>query len=371
LTVHCVALLGRKDQPTDAVEEYCRYLADALKAHDIQMDIRRVPWEIHGWKESLNVLKLMATQWKNTWVFVQYTALAWSARGFPAKVLRAMKILRAAGAHVAVVFHDVEPYPGTRLVDSIRRFAQARTMRRVLAFADLAIFTVLPEKLSWVPSPAPNHAAFIPVGPNLPIPAAAQDQPANPHNEAPTIGVFSITGGDSGTRETQFILSAVRYAAQKLGQQNLSVFGRHSELREDALKEGLRDLPVALTVDGVIEPSVAVQKLQACTLLLFVRGNISSRRSSAIAAVACSLPIIAFSGSETASPLSDAGVVLIPPYEQDLLNEALVRVLSDPHYRAELAARSRSAYNEHFSWAAIARRYASMLKDQQSLRQIK
>jgi hypothetical protein len=362
LTAHCVALLGRKDQPTDAVEEYCRYLADALKPHDIQMDIRRVPWEIHGWPESLNVLKMMAAQWKNTWVFVQYTALAWSSRGFPAKVLRAMKILRAAGARVAVVFHDVEPYPGTRLIDSMRRFAQARTMRRALAFADLAIFTVAPEKLSWVPSPAPNHTAFIPVGPNLPV--STDSKTLTTQNEAPTIGVFSITGGDSGARETQFILSAVRYAAQRLGKLNLSVFGRHSELRENALKEGLADLPVALTVQGVVEPPAAVQKLKACTLLLFVRGNISSRRSSAIAAIACGLPIIAFSGSETASPVSEAGVVLIPPYEQDLLNEALVRVLSDPTYRAELAARSRSAYNHDFSWTAIARRFAAILENQ-------
>ena len=46
----CIALLGRKDEPTDAVEEYCRYLAAALQAHDIQLEIRRVPWEIDGWQ---------------------------------------------------------------------------------------------------------------------------------------------------------------------------------------------------------------------------------------------------------------------------------------------------------------------------------
>jgi glycosyltransferase involved in cell wall biosynthesis len=354
----CVALLGRKDTPTDAVEEYCRYLADALQAHDIHLDIRRVPWEIHGWKESLNVLKMMAGQWRGTWVLVQYTALAWSERGFPGKVLRVFKILKAAGARVGIVFHDVEPYPGSRLVDSIRRIAQVHTMRRVLSLADLAIFTVPPENLSWPPNPSPAQAAFVPVGANLPIPAEIRA----PQNDLLTVGVFSITGGEPGTRETQSIVNAVRFASEKLGKLRLSVFGRHAEVRENALRDGLRSSPVEVTVQGVVDPPAVVQKLAAADVLLFVRGNISSRRSSAIAGIACGLPILAFSGSETAPPLSDAGVILIPPGDETQLNEALVRVLSDRTYRAELAARSRAAYRDHFSWAAIANRYAALLK---------
>src|SRR5579862_7052816 len=134
------------------------------------MEIRRVPWEFHCWSESLNVLKLVAAQWRDTWVLVQYTALAWSARGFPQKLLRVLHILKSAGARVGIVYHDAEPYSGPRLIDSPRHFMQARTMRRALAQADLAIFTVPPEKLSWPPATLPSHSAFIPVGANLPIP---------------------------------------------------------------------------------------------------------------------------------------------------------------------------------------------------------
>ena len=75
-----------------AVEEYCRYLAIALQTHGIQLEIRRVLWEIHGWPHSLEAPKLMATQWRDTWVLVQYIALAWSRRGFPQEVLLTMKI---------------------------------------------------------------------------------------------------------------------------------------------------------------------------------------------------------------------------------------------------------------------------------------
>jgi glycosyltransferase involved in cell wall biosynthesis len=358
LTIPCIALLGRKDEPTDAVEEYCRYLAGALQAHAIQMEIRRVPWEIQGWTEALQALRLQATKWSDTWVLVQYTALAWSARGFPHKILRALKILKSAGNRLGVVFHDVEPYPGSRLIDSVRRFDQVCIMRRVIGFADLAVFTVPPEKLSWLTAVPPN-AFFVPVGANLPIPSVPQA--FSLQEPVPTIGVFSITGGESGARETQIILTAGRYAAQKLGKVRISIFGRHAKLRETVIREGLRDLPVELSVEGVVESDQVVQKLSACDVLLFVRGHISSRRSSAIAGIACGLPVIAYSGSETAAPVTDAGVVLVSPDHPEDLNAALVRVLSDTTYRMGLASNSRAAYKTHFAWAAIAARFSALL----------
>src|SRR6266481_2433651 len=100
MSLPVIALLGRKDEPTDAVDEYCRYLGAALEEHNVQLEIRRVPWEMHGWSNSLNDLRLRAADWRNRWVLVQYTALAWSPRGFSQKFLLALKILKSAGARV-------------------------------------------------------------------------------------------------------------------------------------------------------------------------------------------------------------------------------------------------------------------------------
>ena len=223
------------------------------------------------------------------------------------------------------------------------------------SLADLAIFTVPPDKLSWPPSARPR-TVFIPVGPNLPIPSESPISATQ--SPVPTIAVFSITGGAPGAR------TAVHHAAQKLGELRLSVFGRHAELRENALRDGLRDLPVKISVEGVLDPAQVVQRLSASHVLLFIRGHIYSRRSSAIAGIACGLPVIAFSGSETAPPLTDAGVVLVPPDRQDQLNDALVRILSDATLRSELAARSRAAYQTSFSWAAISARFVALLRSQ-------
>lgn len=356
MTQSCIALLGRRDAPIDAVEEYCRYLGTALHSHDIQLEICRVQWEILGWSNSLTALRSQAAGWRDRWVLVQYTALAWSARGFPQKVLRALEILKSAGARVGIVFHDVQPYPGTRLIDFLRRFIQIRAMRSALSLRDLAVFTVPPEKLHWLPA-VPPQAVFIPVGPNLPIPP----QVHSPQNPVPTIGVFSITGGKAGACETQTILASVRYAVQELGRLRLSIFGRHAELRETELRHGLRDLDVELSVEGIVEAAQVVQKLSASDVLLFVRGPISSRRSSAIAGIACGLPVIAYPGSETAAPITDAGVVFVARNKPDELNAALVRVLSDAVYRSYLASRSRAIYQTHFAWPAIAARLSTLL----------
>jgi glycosyltransferase involved in cell wall biosynthesis len=359
MTQTVIALLGRKDEPTDAIEEYCRYLGEALRSHDFQFEIHRVLWEVDGWRNALKALQLQSANWRGAWALVQYTALAWSERGFPQKFLRVLRLLKSAGARVSVIFHDVEPYRGVRLIDSARRVVQVRTMRRALCLAELGICTVPPEKLSWVGKSAPR-AEFVPVGPNLPIPATLPLRAEQ--NAITTIGVFSITGGESGARETRVILAAVRHAAQTVGKLRLSVFGRHAEVREADLRRGLADMPVELSVEGVLPNVQIVRRLCACDVLLFARGGISSRRGSALAGIACGLPVIAYSGSETAAPVTYAGVVLVTENNQAEMNSALVRVLSDAVYRAELASRSRAAYQAHFSWSVIAARFGALLK---------
>jgi len=358
-----IALLGRRDEPTDAVEEYCRYLSVALAEHSFNAEIRRVPWNEHGWPGSLNALRLQAESWRGIWVLVQYTNLAWSARGFPSRFLRVLRVLRKAGCRICVVFHDAEPFRGSRLVDRVRRSVQLRVMREAIAFSDCAVLTVPPARSSWLQTP-PASVCFIPVGANLPQPLLEQDHGLL-HNP-PTIAVYSVTGGTPGDRETNEIIRAVRYAAAKVGKLRLLAFGRHAEVRENALRDGLRDYQVEVCVEGVLEADALVDRFAASDVLLFLRGTISSQRGSAIAGIACGLPVIGLRGPETDSPITDAGVILLEGHAagEDLTNqfgEALVKVLSDSAYRCELAARSRSAQENCFSWPAIAREYSALL----------
>jgi glycosyltransferase involved in cell wall biosynthesis len=357
------ALLGKRDVPTDAVEQYCRYLGAALQSHDFQLEVRRVAWETHGWPDALHALRLQAASWRGHWVLVQYTALAWSSHGLPFKFSRVLQILKSAGARIAIVFHDAEPYQGSRLVDRLRTRLQLHTMRHALAAADVGIFTISLEKISWLKGSSPR-AHSIPVGPNLPIPLPLEHgfDRAELNSAVPTIGVFTITGGEHGARETQIILAAVRHAAQKFGKLRLSVFGRHAELREATLREGLQGFPVELSAEGVLDDQQVVERLRFADVLLFVRGSISAGRSSAIAGIAAGTPMVALSGEQTAWPVTEAGVLLVSPDSPVELYDALVRVISEPELRASLRRCNTQAYREHFSWPVIAARFAALLK---------
>jgi glycosyltransferase involved in cell wall biosynthesis len=356
----CIALLGRRDEPTDAVEEYCRYLGAALVPHGFALELARVAWQERGWRAALGELRSKSPGWRGAHVFVQYTALAWSRRGFPLRFPGILRILRAAGANVTVVFHDVQPYGGGRAVDRLRRSVQVRVMREALRVAAGAVLTVPAEKLSWAPSGS-RKTVFIPVGANLPVTEAAADSSSSIKGDFPTVAVFGITGGEAGQLESEIIAGAIRFAAKRIPELRLVAFGRHADDAEAFLRKSLQDVAVEVEVSGVLPGEGAARKLFSSDVLLFVRGPISSRRSSAIAGIACGLPVIAYAGPETAAPITEAGVVLVSAAKRDELGEALVRVLSDGEYRASLAAQSRRAHEQYFSWKAIAARYAESI----------
>src|SRR3989442_13899345 len=72
---HCVALLGRRDEPTDAVEDYCQYLGAALQPLGFSMSIERLSCSEFGWRRARRWLHRRAERWRDGRVFVKYTAL--------------------------------------------------------------------------------------------------------------------------------------------------------------------------------------------------------------------------------------------------------------------------------------------------------
>ena len=362
---HCVALLGRRDEPTDAVEDYCRYLGAALQPLGFSMSIERLCWSELGWRRARRELHRRAEQWRDGWVFLQYTALAWSRRGFPLAVLRVLRELRTSGARTAVVFHDAEPYGGNRAVDYLRRMVQLRAMRKALRLADFAVTTLPAEKISWLPADCPK-TVFIPVGANLPSPEDAWRKNADLKNELPTVAVFTVTGDANedraGQEEVDCIAKAVRCAAGRVGAIRVALLGRNSERAEKRLRERVDETRVKIDAYGLLEGEAVVRVLRSADVLLFARGPISTGRSSAIAGIACGLPVIACQGWETAPPITEAGVVLVPQERREEFGPALARVLSDAAYRASLAERSRRAQEKYFSWSAIAAKYAEAMR---------
>jgi len=357
-----VAVLGRRDEPTDALEHYCQYLASALMPNGIALELFRVAWPEKGWRRALQDLREKAHQASDTWYLVEYTALAWSRRGFPLRVLNVIRTLKENNARCAVVFHDANPYSGSRLMDRFRRRVQLHTMQKAVRMADLVILTVPADRAEWLPKASLN-VTYIPVGANLPHPESAWRMEKR-EKGIPTVAVFSISVSSptfvgEGVKR---VAAAVCYASSELGPLRLAVVGRNSEVAGKQLRELLAGTQVEVIVHGLLAPQEIQSTLGASDVLLFVGGPISSRRGSAIAGIACGLPVVAYEGQETAGTIKEAGVVLVARDLENGLGQALVRVLQNEAYRQALQERSRRAQKEFFSWETIAERYLSALR---------
>jgi glycosyltransferase involved in cell wall biosynthesis len=355
-----IALLGRRDAPTDALEDYCTFLGRVLSRRGCELEIRRVGWMEQGWSRALADLERAASRWRGQWVLVQYTALSWSKRGFPRSYLRVMRLLRKSGTRTAVVFHDVQPYGGARLVDRLRRRAQLRVMRAAYDQAERSILTVPLELVKWLPADL-HKATFIPVGANVPeLPAAGRHAAAG-DRAAKTIAVFGVTGGQAMQREVADIAGALNQIAPCVPGLKLALFGRNSKEAVPRLKAELNGARVQVEAHGLLAADEIPQILAAADLLLHVRGHVSSRRGSALAGIACGVPVVGYRGDETSAPITEAGVLLVPQGDRAALADAMHRVLEDPALREDLAARSRAAQQKYFSWDAIAGRLLEVL----------
>jgi len=351
-----VALLGRCERPVDGVSDYCSKLSHALRGQGVVLELVDVPWDTRGrLRSALHVWRLGA-RWRGRWVFVQYTTLMWSRRGFPVWFPLLVFLLRARGAQVAVVFHDIR-YDRTRpWFGRLRVCSQYQIMRVAHALAHCSVVTVPARVVPWLPR-SPRKVFFIPVGSN--IPAASEmigTTPRASDRNARTVSVFCFSCGSVMHNEVEAIAHAVGQAARIVPVLRLVAFGRGAEAAAPYLRKALEGTGVSVDLKGIVEPAEASRLLLESDVQLLVRGGVSSRRGSALAGIACGIPVVAYSGPETCFPITEAGVALVPESDLGALAESLIRVLEDEDLRQGLRARNLQAYRDWFSWEAIASR---------------
>jgi glycosyltransferase involved in cell wall biosynthesis len=141
----------------------------------------------------------------------------------------------------------------------------------------------------------------------------------------------------------------------------LVVVGRGSKEAEPALQQEFSGTNIVVETLGLVSAECLSRTLASADVQLFVRGQISSRRGSAIAGIACGLPVVCYAGPETGWPVTEAGILAVPLGDREALSVALERVLIDDKLRSSLAERSNRAQEQYFSWRVIAARYADVL----------
>lgn len=353
-----IALLGSREKPTDGVEDYCHYLADALSKQGITMKTERVDWENLGWVAALRKLRRQSADWRGARVVLHYTALSWSRRGFPLGALSVLHILRRRGLRCAVLFHEpTRQSSGTRVWDSLRGTFQDWVIRRLFRSSNNAIFTVPLDAINWLQDRS-SKACYIPIGANVPERISRRTSEGRNGRNPSIIAVFCLSLGENRFLE----IADMAFAAERLRRSHETVrfvvFGKGSTEARGAIEAALHDKGAEVSVLGKLPAEEIADSLADADVLLYLTGWVSQNRGSALAGVACGLPIVGYAGASR-EPIHEAGVELVPYRDREALAEALVRVLNDPALRSELRRKSVDVQQRHFSWDSIAGRYAT------------
>jgi glycosyltransferase involved in cell wall biosynthesis len=356
-----VAVLGRRDEPTDGVEDYCIFLGRVLERHGLELRRVWVPWADDGWIPALRSLWRTTENSNGHWALLQYTTMAWSRRGFPFGAWIVLELLRRRGLRCAVVFHEALRQTGNRLVDRIRGACQDWVIRRLYSDADRAIFLDPLDKIGWLPKES-SKAAFIPIGANLPDGHADEIGDHERNGNPKTVAVFCLSDPPNRDRELGDIAEAMRAVARHGVKARVTFLGRGTEYAGEEI-ENLFDSTTGEAVNLGLQGGPDLRRiLSEADAMLCVRGPLYMRRGSAIAGIACGLPIVAYAGAAEGTPLEEAGVELVPYLDRGALGEALARVLMDDEKLAELRRRSIEAQARHFSWDVIAEKMVNVLK---------
>jgi glycosyltransferase involved in cell wall biosynthesis len=300
------------------------------------------------------------------WVIVQYTALSWSRRGFPFLALAVVAVLLNGEARVAVVFH--EPHrqkgPSFRLIDRVRGACQDWVIRCLYRSAAKSIFTVPLNTVAWLPR---NHdrAAFVPIGASL-APWSQASEAVRTRPATGTVVVFCLDGKPALGQQLHDISAAVRVAVKSGTRFRVVFVGRGTKEAAAEILSTFEQLPVEISILGLLSPEALTDIFASGDAMLCVRGMVNQCRSSVIAGIACGLPIVAYGGDVEGTPLADAGLMLVPFRDADALGAALLRVLTNSSLARELRERSRGAHLKTFSWNSIAAAYIDFLKDNEN-----
>ena len=345
------------DRPTDGIANNAAQLGSALEAKGVRVRHEQVRWAEDGWAPALRKVKAEIPTWGDPWVVVAYTPLMWSPRGLPFGILRTMRVLRRAGLRVALHLHDVLPAEGPTVAHRARARLQSWAMAHLGRQADARLVSIDPARIPWFGRSRWPDTHLIVSGSAVPE-GSGGDRSHRPG--ALRLVVFGLTDRfeSAEARELASVLSRTAASGVAL---SVDLVGRGSDTGGATVATLLADTGVDVTVHGLVSLEAVAEVLDRGEAMVFLRNGASSRRSSLAAGLAQGLPVVAYSGPETAPPVTDAGVVLVPLGDTERMSEELVGLSRDGNRLVELSRRSEAVYQSWFAWPAIATRLLDAL----------
>jgi glycosyltransferase involved in cell wall biosynthesis len=176
------------------------------------------------------------------------------------------------------------------------------------------------------------------------------------------VAVFAMGSPGAFSKHLELVCTTLASAATMTRHPlRLLAFGRGMLDSGPIMQQRLARHGVACEYHGILSNDDTSRLLHRAQAVLFVRGPISTQRTTVLAGNANGIPTVGYSGDETRGPIVDAGVVLAESDSPDALAGRLAYVLSSDEVWREHHERALSAYEEHFAWNRVAARYSELL----------
>jgi len=222
-------------------------------------------------------------------------------------------------------------------------------MKELVRTADHVFVTLPPDGLPWLKHSLRETVTYVPVGSN--IPPFMEEPSASSEDHIFTIAVFGV---GFGGREIGEIAEVTRAVSEGLGALAVLLLGRGSLEAAPLLRKLAGESPISFWVGGLASVEDISNCLARADALLFLRGEVSTRRGTAIAAIAHGLPVVGYGGRDTRWPITEAGLILGSVGDPAYLAKRLIELAQDPSLRGSLRDLNRAAYRNYFSWDRIA-----------------
>ncbi|HYM23048.1 MAG TPA: glycosyltransferase family 4 protein [Vicinamibacterales bacterium] len=307
--------------------------------------VHRLP-DHFGWRSLRHLTRALAGSPRR--LLVQYVPHAFGWRGANLPFCRWLRSRRSDS--VWVMFHEVA-YPFSR-DDSVAHNALAivnRMMAGLVARAAERMFVSIP---AWQPLVrqlnGAHPVAWLPVPSGVPVTAEACDVSrirARYAYGSPLVGHFGTYGGPIGS----LVDPAMDVLLERTRAQVL-LLGRRSD---EVAREFERTRPRfngRVTGAGQLAPQDVSNHIAACDVMMQpYPDGVSTRRTSAMAALAHGRPIVTTTGWLTERLWEESeAVALVAVDAPDQMAAAVARLLDDEPARRALSERARALYTDRF-----------------------
>ena len=280
-------------------------------------------------------------------LLAQYVPGAFGARGLNVPFCRWMARTRRAGTDVRVMFHEPFFY-----------FGVARPWRNVFAVVQRAMAAMLLRastrvyystetwtRLLSIYGPQ-THADVLPIPATIPADVSAEAiARARGRRKAGFVTGHFGTYGDHIGQQLDDILPAL---LRRLPASRVLLVGRGGEAFARRMPPDVRD---RVDATGPLTGPEAAAVLRACDLLVQpYPDGVTTRRTSVMAALTTSIPVVTTAGPLTEAVWAEsAAVALAPAHNVPALVDIAATLAGDPAARAALGVRGRELYDARFA----------------------